>query len=68
MGLCNSPDIFQEKMNKLFTDLEYNKAYIDDHIKISNECFQYHINKLDKVLSTLKLKGFKVNAEKYQFI
>ena len=23
MGLCNSPDIFQEKMNELFSDLEH---------------------------------------------
>eukprot|EP00957_Ditylum_brightwellii_P067686 5137636-Ditylum_brightwellii.AAC.1 len=29
MGLCNSPDIFQEKMNELFADLEEVKAYID---------------------------------------
>ena len=30
MGLCNSPDIFQEKMNILMGDLEYVRAYIDD--------------------------------------
>ena len=30
MGLCNSPDIFQEKMNDLIQDLEYAQAYIDD--------------------------------------
>ena len=29
MGLCNSPDIFQEKMNDLFAGLDYVRAYID---------------------------------------
>ena len=27
MGLCNSPIIFQEKMNELFNGLEYVRAY-----------------------------------------
>ena len=29
MGLCNSPDIFQEKMDELMTGLEYGRAYLD---------------------------------------
>ena len=28
LGLCNSPDIFQKKMNELFNGLEYVKTYI----------------------------------------
>ena len=39
MGLCNSPDIFQEKMNKLFKGLEYDRTYIDDLLTISNKFF-----------------------------
>ena len=30
MGLSNSPDIFQENMSKLFSDLEFVREYIDD--------------------------------------
>jgi len=30
IGLCNSPDIFQEKMSTLFHDLENVRAYIND--------------------------------------
>ena len=30
MRLCNSPDLFQEKMNELFNGLEYIRTYIDD--------------------------------------
>src|SRR5687767_13319122 len=29
MGLCNSPDIFQEKMNEPMTGLEFARAYLD---------------------------------------
>ena len=30
MRLCNSPDIFQEKVNRLFNCLEYARACEDD--------------------------------------
>ena len=30
MGLCNSPDIFQERMYEIISDLEYVREYIDD--------------------------------------
>ena len=40
MGLCNSPDIFQEKLNELFNDLEYVRAYIDDLLIISYSSFE----------------------------
>ena len=67
MGLCNSPDIFQEKMNELFHDLEYVRAYIDDLLIISNSSFQDHLNKVKIVLNKLKAAGFKINAEKSKF-
>ena len=35
MGLNNSPDIFQEKMNELFIDLEYVRTYIEDPLLIT---------------------------------
>jgi hypothetical protein len=35
MGLCNSPDIFQERMYKIFSDLEYTCAYIDNLLMMS---------------------------------
>ena len=58
MGLCNGPDIFQEKMNELFNGLEYVRTYIDDLLVISNKSFEKHINKLDKLLSKLDPKSF----------
>ena len=53
MGLCNCPDMFQEKNNKSFSGLDYVKTYIDDILIISNKSFEDHINKLDKVLNEL---------------
>ena len=67
MGLCNSPDIFQEKMNELFNDLEYVRTYIDDLLIISNESLEDHLDKVGKVLKKLQAAGFKVNAEKSFF-
>ena len=67
MGLCNSPDIFQEKMNELFIGLEYVRAYIDDLLVISNGSFEDHLNKLDVVFKKLQDAGFKVNAKKSFF-
>ena len=61
VGLCNSQDIFQEKINELSNGIEYVRTYIDDLLIGSNKSFDDHINKLDKVLSKLNQKGFKVN-------
>ena len=54
-------------MNKLFNGLEFVWTYIDDLLILSNKSFEDHINKLDKVLSKLNQKGFKVNAKKSFF-
>ena len=67
MGLCNSPDIFQEKMFDLFQDLEYVKAYIDDLLITSHDSFEDHLHKLDLVFQRLSKAGLKVNATKSSF-
>ena len=58
MGLCNSPDIFQEKINELLNGLDYVRTFIDDLLIISNKSFGDHINKLDKMPSKLNQKKF----------
>ena len=35
MGLCNSPDIFQENMYELFVGLDKMRVYIDDHLHVT---------------------------------
>src|SRR5210317_352670 len=67
MGLCNSPDIFQEKMSTLQSDLEYVRAYIDDLLIITNLSYEDHLDKLDEVLTRVEKAGLKVNAKKSFF-
>ena len=67
MGLCNSPDIFQEKMGSLMEDLEYVRCYIDDLLVITKGSFLDHLKKLDEVLKRLEAAGLKVNITKSSF-
>ena len=59
MGLCNCPDMFQEKMIELFIGLEYIRTYIDDLSIVSYESFEDHHHELDKVLSKLNQIGLE---------
>ena len=64
MGVCNSPDIFQEKIIELFNGLEYFRAYIDDLLIISNGNFEDHLYKKNIDVTKLKAAGFIINADK----
>ncbi len=67
MGLCNSPDIFQEKMSDLMTGLEFARAYIDDLLVVSKGGFDTHLDHLEQVLTRLAEAGLKINASKSTF-
>jgi Reverse transcriptase (RNA-dependent DNA polymerase) len=67
VGLCNSPNIFQEKMSSLISDLEYVQAYIDDLLILTKGTFVEHLQKLATVLARLKQAGLIVNANKSFF-
>jgi Reverse transcriptase (RNA-dependent DNA polymerase) len=64
MGLCNSPDTFQEKMSNLMCELENVRAYIDDLLVTTKGSFEDHLDKLQAVLIRLQRAGLKVNANK----
>ena len=67
MGLCNSPDIFQEKMNKLLLYLETVLVSIDDLLIITDNMFENHVLEVDKVLKRLRKVGLKVCNNKSFF-
>jgi Reverse transcriptase (RNA-dependent DNA polymerase) len=67
MGLCNSPDIFQEKMSALFDGLEFIRTYIDDLLCLTKGSFKDHLEKLERVLHRLQEAGLKVNSNKSFF-
>ena len=68
MGLCNSPDIFQEKMSELMVELEFARAYIDNLLLVvSKDNFATHLEHLEQVFTRLAEAGLKVNATKSHF-
>jgi hypothetical protein len=67
MGLCNSPDIFQEKMSDLMIGLDFVRAYIDDLLSITNGTYEDHLEKLKLIFKRLRQAGLKVNAAKSFF-
>ncbi len=64
MGLCNSPDIFQEKMGELMADLEFVRAYIDDLIILTKDTWENHLDQLKIVLQRLQNAGLKIHVKK----
>ena len=67
MGVSNSPDIFQDKMNEIFRDFEFILAYIDDLLIIAKGDWYNNLEKLEQTLQKLKDKGIKCNIEKSSF-
>ena len=59
MGLCNSPDIFQEKLSELMIGLEFARAYLDDLLIISKSDFNEHLEHLEVALKRLFRAGKK---------
>ena len=67
MGLCNSPDIFQENMSDLFRGFDYVREYIDDLLITSSGFLQDHLSKVEQVLQRLQKAGLRVNVNKLKF-
>ena len=64
MGLSNAPDIFQEAMHELLSDLEFIKACIDDVIAFTKGSWEDHLSELETVLQLPQRSGLKINAKK----
>jgi len=67
MGLCNSPDIFQEKRSELTDGLAFVRTCIDDLLCPTKGSFSDHLKKVELVLQRLQKAGLKVNAMKSFF-
>ena len=67
MGLCNSPDIFQEKMSELFIGLDTMHVYIDDLLHVTKGYWTEHIYFLKEMFTRLQKAGIKVNTRKSCF-
>jgi hypothetical protein len=67
MGLCQSPGIFQEKMNDLLNGLDTMRDYINDILHVTKGSWEDHLTGLEKVFARLQQAGLKVNAKKSNF-
>ena len=63
MGVCNSSDIFHEKMNEMFREFVFIRAYIYDLLIITKGDWYDHLNKLELLLQNLKVSRLKCNME-----
>ena len=62
MGLSISPDLFQERMSKLFGDLPFTKVFLDDLLIFSHGTFEDHLQKVEQALERLHAMNLAVNA------
>ena len=67
MGLCNSPDIFQEKMSELFIGLDTVRVYIDDLLHVTKGSWTEHLSILKEMFTRLQKAGLKFNIRKSCF-
>ena len=63
MGVYNSLDILQEKMNEMFRGIEFIRAYIDDLLIFTKGDWLDHLNKLELLLKELISNGLKWNIK-----
>ena len=67
MVVCNSPDIFLQKINKLFQGFQFIHAYKDDILILTKGYYTDHVHKLELTLNKLKESGLTYDTEKYFF-
>ena len=62
MGVCNSPNIFKEKISELFDGIDMVSMYVDDILVINKNNIDDHLKYLDKVPQRLTEAGINVNT------
>ena len=67
MGLCNSPDIFQEKMSEIFVSIDTVRVYIGDLLHVTKGSWTEHLSILEEMFTRLQKAGLKFNASKSCF-
>ena len=67
MGVCNSPDLFQEHMSELMARLEFVRVCIDDILCLTKGDFDDHLQKLEQIFMRIQDANLRINAEKSFF-
>ena len=63
MGVSDSPDILQDKMNGIFCWFEFIRLYMNDLFRITNGYCYNHLEKLELILQNIKDIGLKCNIK-----
>ena len=64
MGLCNSTDIFQERMSDIFVRVDTVRVYIDELLHVTKDYWTENPTVLEEMFTHLQKTGLKVNASK----
>ena len=67
MGLYNSPDIFQEKMYKLFVGLDRVCFYINELLHVTKGSCTEHPTVIEEIFTRIQKDGLNTNARKSHF-
>ena len=62
MGIWDSGDIFQAKLDKLLSDIEGVKMCINDILVLSKDSFENHIDQTIIIFGRVRAAGLKVDA------
>ena len=54
MGVCNSPNNFEENISELFEGFNVVRSYIDDVLVMTKNDFKGHLGALEKVIQRLE--------------
>ena len=67
MGVSNSPEIFQDKINEISHGFEFIRAYINELLIITKRDWSNHLEKLELTLQKIKDNRLKCNTNKSFF-
>ena len=65
MQVCNSPGIFQEKMNEILRGIEFIRFYINDLLEITKGDCSVHLDKLELVIKILEQTGLSTISKSH---
>ena len=67
MGVEDSPETFQHKMNELLYGFEFSRAYTEYFLILTKGDWRDHVKNMELTLNKLKEKGLKCNIERSFF-
>ena len=67
MGVCNSPNLFQEHMSELMAGLEFVRVFVNNTLCLTKGDFDDHLQKSEQIFMRTQDTNLRINAEKSFF-